>query len=101
MWLMDSMCAWSAFLLASMNIPNVDNFRSWYYRHIDSISQPIRELTNDLILKARDEEVRATFFELIKEESPELTTDDINEEWLKWKNGDRKDEVGFIVLYDI
>ena len=36
-------------------------------------------------MKARDEEVRATFFELIKEEISELTTYDMNDEWLKWK----------------
>ena len=50
-----------AFLLASLNIDDVENFRSWYYRYSDFLGKPIRELTKDLIMEARDEEIRETF----------------------------------------
>ena len=91
-----------AFLMASLNIPNVENFRTWYYRHIDCISRPIRTLTKELIQQAREEEeVRVTFFDLLKEENSKLTTSQLEDEFHKWKNGVRTDEIGLLVSYDM
>lgn len=90
-----------SFLSASMNVDNVNNLQSWYYRHSDFLGKSIHELTNELIMKARDYEIQETFFQTLKDKESSLTIQDYKDEWSKWKQGKRDDCIGLDVSYDM